>query len=110
MKRRMLVICFVLLIEGCAGAGMTFLRGQDVKGLDLNEVVEKVKNRGLICSEEYRSLKDLYGQPLPYGEVRCGTSGWGLICRDSYSVIINFDLKTRKVSSMGKYQSEHCGF
>jgi hypothetical protein len=99
------VLVLMVLVQGCTGLSMLTISSRDLKGRDVDEVVEMVRSRGLSCGNEYQP-KDLGGEP--YGLVVCGAKGVSPMCPTSYSVRIVFSLKTRKVLSLTKDERENC--
>ncbi len=105
MKKLSLMTVGIVLLQGCTGMALWTINSRDLKGHDVDEVVAKVKSRGLSCGEEYQP-KDLGGNP--YGLVICGASGVVPICRTSYSSRIIFDLQSRKVLSVTNGERDNC--
>lgn len=107
MKKLLLMMAVMMLLQGCTGMALWTINSSDVKGQDVDEVVQKVRSRGLICGAEYQGRTTL-GKVSPYGSIDCGTKGSAPICPASYSVFIVFDLQTRKVLSLTKDERENC--
>ncbi len=104
MKRLALVVLLILL-QGCTGVALWTINSRDLKGQNIDEAIRKIRNRGLICGEEYQP-KDLGGNP--YGLIICSATGMTPICRTSYSARIIFDLQTRAVLSVATGERDNC--
>jgi hypothetical protein len=103
--RSIIIFILVFLIQGCTGVALWSVNENDVKGQDLNEVIPKLKNRGLSCGEEYE-IKDLGGKS--FGLLICGAKSLSLICPTSYSARVIFDRSTRKVLSLSMDERDLC--
>ena len=105
MKKIALMVALSGLLQGCIGVAMWTISSRDLKGQGIEEVIQKIRSRGLSCGEEYQP-KDLGGHS--YGLVICGATGVAPICPTSYSARVVFDLQTRKVLSVTKDERENC--
>ena len=106
MKKNILAVALIVMLQGCTGMALWTISPRDLKGQDVDEVVAKIKSRGLSCGAEYQE-RDVFGRG-PYGSINCGAKGSALICPTSYGVYIGFDLQTRKVLSVTKDERENC--
>lgn len=104
---RKMCLILILFLQGCSGASMAFLHPKDVVGKNVDEVTTSLKDKGLICGQEYSQLAVGANQVVD-GVISCAASGVGLMCPDSQRVTIFFNPRTRKVLALGKSSRTNC--
>ena len=99
-------ILLLMILQGCTGMNVASVSARDAKGKDVDQVVAELKNRGMICGNEF--LEKAVDSATVFGTVVCSTKEIALFCPESHSIYVSFSPGTRKVVSLNKFSRTNC--